>query len=166
MREGQKPFWRSRSDLGSGTSGGYLEICHFYFHAWPDEIRTDARLEVYFPPASDWLTIQYPVPPSPIPKLPNRPGKTMGKRKRIKDKSESTKSDASSLLPQVSTVLFASVAPSDRVHIFRKDITGSAPTRILSPITTSSTQLLRMKWTGAHTIPHLLDRERNPSLRM
>ena len=31
----------------------------------------------------------------------------MGKRKRTKDKSESKKSDASSLLPQVSTVLFA-----------------------------------------------------------
>ena len=82
--------------------------------------RTGARLEVYFPLASDWLTIQYPVPPSPIPKSPNRPGKTMGKRKRIKDKSESTKSDASSLLPQVSTVSFASAAPSNPCSHFQK----------------------------------------------
>jgi hypothetical protein len=43
----------------------------------------------------------------------------MGKRKRTKDKSESTKANASSLLPQVSTVLFASAA-SDRVHIYKK----------------------------------------------
>ena len=44
----------------------------------------------------------------------------MGKRKRTKDKSESTKSDASSLLPQVSTVLFASAAPKRCSHLQKR----------------------------------------------
>ncbi len=118
MCEGQKPFW-SGSSCGSGTSGGYLEISHFYFFSGGLRHR-DARLtpvlSVFSRSSSDRLT----TPPSrPIPKYPTRPGQTMGKRKRTKDKSESTKVNASSLLPQVSTVLFASVTP-DRVHIYKK----------------------------------------------
>ena len=120
---------------------------------------SDARLS--FPPSSDWLSNLSDC------QSPARPGPAMGKRKRTKDKSESSKGDASSLLPQVST---PSRSPSawrqTWVHICRKDITGSAHTRILSPTTTSSTPLLRTRSTGAYTIPHSLVRGRSPSLRM
>ena len=70
-------------------------ICHIYFFS---ALRLDARLPVYFPARLRQVNNTSDPPPD---------RQTMGKRKRIKDKSESKNSDASSLLPQVSTVLFA-----------------------------------------------------------
>lgn len=74
-------------------------ICHFYFFlAWPVDARLTLVFKFIYPLASDSES---------DPQIPHQTGQTMGKRKRTKNKSESTKSDASSLLPQVSTVLFA-----------------------------------------------------------
>lgn len=109
MREGQKPFLREWVELKGAeqvVATWKYEICLFYFIRRclltpVFEFIFPARLRLVNNSESD-------------PQIPHQTGQTMGKRKRTKNKSESTKTDASSLLPQVSTVLLASASGCTR----------------------------------------------------
>lgn len=139
----------------------------FLFHSALPGARTSARLPVYFPARLR----QVDNTSESDPQIPRQTGKTDGQTEeneeqiRVHERRRVIIAPPPSKHRPVRLRLLGYLYPDLFVHICRKDITGSVPTRTLSQTTTSSTQLPRMKWTGARTILRLLDLERNPSLR-